>query len=142
MNDLAPGYLSALASQVGALSAFLGGFAATFLGTLLALQVRGRIGSWAIGFAVVSSAAFIVAVVASTALLAVLHPQAPEVVRAGSAGGPRAIMTLCFGVGLYALLASLGVSGWTRSRGTGLTTSLAAGLGVVLVTTMVVGMGG
>jgi len=141
MNELAPAYLSALASQVGALSAFLGGFAATFLGTLLALQVKGRTGSLAIGFAVTSSAAFIVAVVASTALVALLHPQAPAAVQAGSAAGPRAIMSLCFGVGLYALLASLGLSGWTRSRGAGLTTSIAAGLGVVLVTSMLVGMG-
>lgn len=42
MPELSPAYLSDLATQIGALSAFLGGFAATFLGTLLALGLKGR----------------------------------------------------------------------------------------------------
>lgn len=141
MEALAPAYLSDIAIQIGALSAFLGGFAATFLGTLLALGLKGRTASVAIGFAVVSSVAFIAAVVASTALVALLHPDAPKAVASVSSAGPRALMTLAFLLGLYALLVSLGISGWTRSRGTGLTTSVAAGLGLVLVTTMLVGIG-
>jgi hypothetical protein len=52
MEPLSPVYLSAIAAQTGGLSAFLGGFAATFLGTLLALNVKGRTGSLAIGFSV------------------------------------------------------------------------------------------
>lgn len=141
MPELAAGYLSDIATQVGALSAFLGGFAATFLGTLLALGLKGRMAGVAIGFASVSAVAFIAAVVASTALVALLHPEAPAVVGSVSSAGPRALMSLAFLVGLYTLLVSLGLSGWTRSRGTGLTTSIAAGLGVVLVTTMLVGIG-
>ncbi len=141
MPELAAGYLSDIATQVGALSAFLGGFAATFLGTLLALGLKGRMASVAIGFASVSAVAFIAAVVASTALVALLHPEAPTAVGDVSSAGPRALMSLAFLVGLYTLLVSLGLSGWTRSRGTGLTTSIAAGLGIVLVTTMLVGIG-
>ncbi len=141
MPDLSPAYLSDIATQVGSLSAFLGGFAATFLGTLLALGLKGRMASVAIGFSVVSAVSFIAAVVASTALVALLHPEAPAAVGGVSSAGPRALMTLAFLVGLYALLVSLAFSGWTRSRGTGLTTSIAAGLGIVLVTTMLVGIG-
>jgi hypothetical protein len=141
MNDLSPVYLAALASQIGSLSAFLGGFAATFLGTLLALSVRGRTASMSIGFAVTSSVAFIVSVVASTALVAILHPNAPQAAQAVSSSGARTILTLSFLFGLYSLLVSLGLSGWSRSRGTGLTTSVAAGFGVILVTWMVVGVG-
>lgn len=140
MEKLVPGYLSAIAIQVGGLSAFLGGFAATFLGTLLALGGRGRTASLSIGFAVSSSVAFIVAVVASTGLVAVLHPQAPQAL-ASSPVGARAVMVLGFLVGLYTLLLSLALSGWSRSRGTGLTTSVAAGLGMILVSWMVVGVG-
>jgi cytochrome b561 len=141
MNALSPVYLSAIAAQVGGLSAFLGGFAATFLGTLLALGGRGRATSVAIGFAVSSSVAFIVAVVSSTALVAVLHPQAPPAVAGTSMEGARAIMAMAFILGLYALLISLALSGWSRSKATGLTTSIAAGLGVILVTLMMVGIG-
>lgn len=141
MEALAPAYLSALASQLGSLSAFLGGFAATFLGTLLALGGRGRTASLAIGFAAASSAAFIVCVVASTALVSVLHPLAPATARAASPDAARTILTLSFVLGLYALLASLGLSGWSRSKGTGWTTSLAAGVGAALATVLVLTMG-
>lgn len=140
MEQLSPAYLSAIAVQTGGLSAFLGGFAATFLGTLLALRVKGRTASVAIGFAVTSSVAFIVAVVGSTATVAALHPEGPARQMA-SAGFAQVVMSLGFVLGLYALLISLGVSGWLRSRGTGWTTSLAAGLGVLLVTGMVVSVG-
>jgi hypothetical protein len=139
MQPLSPAYLSDIAAQTGGLSAFLGGFAATFLGTLLALGVKGRTASAAIGFAVTSAVAFIVAVVGSTATVAALHPEGPG--RMASAGFAQVVMSLGFVIGLYALLISLGVSGWTRSRGTGWTTSIAAGLGVILVTGMVVSVG-
>jgi hypothetical protein len=140
MEPLSPVYLSAIATQTGGLSAFLGGFAATFLGTLLALNVRGRTGSLAIGFSVTSSVAFIVAVVGSTATVAALHPDGPAG-RVASAGFAQVVMSLGFALGLYALLISLGLSGWSRSKGTGWTTSIAAGLGVILVTGMVVSVG-
>ncbi|WGM40308.1 hypothetical protein [Caulobacter sp. NIBR1757] len=142
MQSLAPAYLSALATQLGGLSAFLGGFAATFLGTLLALGGRRRRTTGvAIGFAAAASAAFIVCVVASTALVAVLHPEAPQAARAIGTDGARVLLTLSFVLGLYTLLASLGLSGWSRSRSTGLTTSIAAGVGAVLATGLVLAMG-
>jgi hypothetical protein len=141
MPDLSPAYLSALAIQLGSLSAFLGGFAATFLGTLLARRIGGRTASLCIGFAVGSSVAFIVTVVASTALVALLHPEAPSAARATAPGGARLLLTLSFLFGLYSLLASLALSGWGRSRGTGLTTSIAAGIGILLVTMLVANVG-
>ncbi len=131
-----------MAAQVGGLSAFLGGFAAAFLGTLLALGSRGRTASLSIGFAVSSSVAFVVAVVASTGLAAVLHPQAPQAVAASfPLIGARILMVLGFIIGLYALLFSLALSGWSRSRGTGYTTSIAAGIGMALVSWVIVRVG-
>jgi hypothetical protein len=135
--SFAPAYLSAIANQVGGLSAFLGGFAATFLGTLLAINAPGRLATVAIGLSAVSSAAFITAVVGSTAVVAALHPEGPGF-GVAKVGGTQALMTLAFMVGLYALLAALGLSGWLRSRATGLTTSTVAAVGVVLLTGMLV----
>ncbi len=139
METLSPAYLSALAVQIGSLSAFLGGFAATFLGTLLAIRTEGKLASWCIGFAVSSSVAFIVTVVASTALVALLHPDAPSAAGAAATGQARVLLVLSFLLGLYTLLVSLALSGWTRSRGTGLTTSIVAAVGIILVTVMVAG---
>jgi hypothetical protein len=140
MEQLPPAYRSAIAAQIGTLSAFLGGFAATFLGTLLALRAKGRTATWAIGFATASSVAFIIAVVGSTAITAGLPPDAPRV-GAPDLGGTRVAMTLAFAIGLYSILVSLGLSGWSRSRRVGWTTSILAGLGVLVVTSLVIGIG-
>ncbi|RYG87927.1 MAG: hypothetical protein EON59_05970 [Alphaproteobacteria bacterium] len=103
MEALAPAYLPALAVQIGALSAVLGGFATAFLGVLLTLAGHDRLGTIGIGGAVISAVAFIVAVVASTLLVATLHPDAPTIATQVSANTGRALMVLSFFLGLYAL---------------------------------------
>lgn len=138
MEQLSPAYVAALASQLAALSAFLGGFAATFLATLLTLGHQSRLMTVTIALAVTSAVAFIVTVVAATMLTAVHHPAAPAFMSTVATGWPRAIMSLGFSVGTLSLLASLGCSGWTRSRAIGWTTTVAAVIGAVLIMSMTV----
>jgi hypothetical protein len=97
---------------------------------------------WAAGAAAVAAAAFVVAVVAATMLVTELHPGAPAAVaRRGQTGPARLTSVLTFGVGIYALLASLGLSGWARSRRLGLVTSVAAGAAAALVTAVTAAVG-
>jgi len=138
MEPLSPVYISALAAQFASLSAFLGGFAATFLATLLTLGHQGRLMTITIGFAVTSSVSFIVTVVAATMLTAVLHPEAPRFMADATASAPRAIMSLGFALGALSLLASLGCSGWTRSRAIGWITTTAALVGAAFIIGMTV----
>jgi hypothetical protein len=122
-----------ISRQLAFLGAFLGGFAATFLATLLVVDSSRRVADWVIGSAAAAACSFVVAVIASVTLTVVLHPEAPANVSASaSIGAARVIATLGFGVGIYALLASVGLSGWIRSRRTGLGTSAAAAVGLVL----------
>ena len=134
MQELPAKYLSDLASQIGFLSAFLGGFAATMLAMLLALPHKNKAVGASIWLAAAAAVAFIVSVIATTYLFAVLHPDAPANVRHAANGGSRAITFLSFIVGTYALLGCIGVSGWVRSRGTGVVTAILAAVGGVLVT--------
>lgn len=138
MEQLSPVYIAALASQLAALSAFLGGFAATFLATLLTLGHQSRLMTVTIGLAVTSAVAFIVTVVAATMLIAIYHPAAPQFMTVLTTSQPRTIMSLGFTVGSLALLASLGCSGWTRSRAIGWTTTIAAAVGAALILSMTV----
>jgi hypothetical protein len=140
MQQLAPAYLSTLATQIGALSAFLGGFAATYLATFLTAGQRTRPAAAAIVGAAVSAVGFIVAVVGSTMLIAALHPDAPAHA-AHLAGTAQVGMTLSFMLALLALLFSLGASGWTRSRAMGWTTSIAAGVATLIVISFLVQTG-
>ena len=69
MGDaLSPAYLAAWATQIGALSAFMGGFASTILVMLLTHDSRRRAVQWAAGLSALSAVAFIVAAVATTTL--------------------------------------------------------------------------
>src|SRR5438876_12355744 len=63
--------------QTAFLSAFLGGFAATFLGILLQSPNSRRHVGWAAGAAAVASASFILAAISGSLLAIVVHPGAP-----------------------------------------------------------------
>lgn len=132
-------YLASAAQQMGSISAFLGGFSATFLATLLMTTRRSRAAGITIGASAVSAVGFIVSVLASTTLAGGLHPDAPAGFNPPEyLNRVQMIMTLAFGVGSMALLLALGASGWVRSRRLGwLTTSVSlVGLLVVLFLTV------
>ena len=72
----------------------------------------------------------------------VLHPDVPAGVRAGSSlDTARVVCVLGFGLGVVALLVSVGLSGWIRSRRSGIVTSTVAGIGLILVCWAMAGFG-
>lgn len=142
MPSLPSSYLAEVARQVAFLSAFLGGFAATFLATLVVAKSSKRSVGWAIGFSAFAASCFIVAVISSVMLTTTLHPDAPGYVSAGvPVNMARVVSVLGFGLGAYALLGSVGISGWIRSRRLGLVTSIFAGVGAILVSMSIVSVG-
>jgi hypothetical protein len=133
-----PEFIGELARQLASVSAFLGGFAATFLGILLQSQSSRRQVGWAAGAAAVASASFMIAVIAATLLALAVNPAAPE----GFAlpqfiPWARQVLILSFALGIYANLLSLGLSGWIRSRSLGIVTSAAAFVAAAIVWTFV-----
>jgi hypothetical protein len=131
-------FVGEIARQLTSVSAFLGGFAATFLGILLQSQSPRRHVGWAAGAAAVASASFMIAVIAGTLVALVVNPGAPR----GFATPEflpwaRRILTVSFALGIYANLLSLGLSGWIRSRPLGLVTSIAALVSGIVVWTFV-----
>lgn len=140
MQSLPPDYLAEVARQLAFVSAVLGGFAATFLATLLTARPEGRAGAWAIATSALAAVSFIVAVIATTGLAIVLNPHAPaRVIAAAAIGRARLCGTLAFIVGLYALLAAIAASGFLRSRRAGRVTTAIAVLGALLATWAVAG---
>ena len=134
MQNLTSEYLVEIARQMGFLSAFLGGVAATFMSQLLGLSHPGRQRGWAILCAAGSSVAFIVSVVGATSLAIVLDPNAPAM----SLEKGRVLAFLPFLLGIYLLLACIGLAGSLRSRRTGHATVAIAAIGAALVTAAVV----
>jgi hypothetical protein len=138
MKPLNPDFIAEIARQLTSVSAFLGGFAATFLGILLQSNSSRRHVGWAAGAAAVASASFMISVIAGTLVALVVNPSAPQ----GFATPQflpwaRQILFVSFAVGIYSNLLSLGLSGWIRSRALGLVTTIAAFVSAVVVWTFV-----
>ena len=126
------------------LSAFIGGVAATFLATLLMVDPSKRLADWVVGSAALAAGGFIVCVVASVMLTIVLNPDAPNNVNsATSIDTGRIVSMFGFGFGfvfgLIGLLTSIELSGWLRSRKSGITTSSICLISLLLVIWAIVG---
>jgi hypothetical protein len=128
-------FFAEMGRQIAFLSAFLGGFAATFLGILLQSPSSRRHVGWAAGAAAVASASFILAVVSGTILGVISHPGAPpNIPKPSSLWQIHALIFVTFALGIHSVLLSLGLSGWIRSRQLGIVTSVTAFLcGVILL---------
>jgi hypothetical protein len=138
MKPLDGAFIGEIAQQLASVSAFLGGFAATFLGILLQSNSARRHVGWAAGAAAVASASFMIAVIAGTLVALVVNPAAPQGFAAPAfLPWARQILIVSFGLGIYANLLSLGLSGWIRSRALGIVTSAAALVSGAIVWTFV-----
>src|ERR1041385_983980 len=127
-------FLGEAGRQIAFLSAFPGGFAATFLGILLQSPNSRRHVGWAAGAAAVASASFILAVVSGSLIGLVVNPGAPPDLTKPTLLPPlRLLMVITFIVGINSSLLSLGLSGWVRSRPLGIVTSVAAFVSAVIV---------
>lgn len=134
MQTLSNSYLAEISRQLAFLSAFLGGFSATFMATLLVVASSKRVASWVVGSAATAACSFVVAVIAAVMLTIVLHPDVPSNVASdASTGTARIVSTLGFAIGAISLLVSVGLSGWVRSRQTGIATSAVSAISLVLV---------
>jgi len=134
LTTLSNNYILDMSKQIAFLSTFLGGFAATFFATLLGLSSSKRILSWVIGLTVVAACGFIISVVGSISIGLVLHPDAPsDMSSAPFLAAARYASTGGFLVGVFTLLASIGLGGWVRSRNVGIGASLISLTTLVLI---------
>jgi hypothetical protein len=138
MQPVTTEFLAETGRQIAFLSAFLGGFAATFLGILLQSPSSRRHVGWAAGAAAVASASFILAVISGTLFAVVLHPGAPPgIAKPTFLPQVRILILVTLAFGIYSILLSLGLSGWIRSRQLGIVTSVAALISAVIVSLLV-----
>jgi hypothetical protein len=133
VEQLAPAYVSDVSSQIGSLSAFLGGFAATFVGTLLTINRGDRLLTATIALAVTSAVSFIIAVTASTMQVAIHHPEGPSFLASFPDARIRVTMLFAFLTGALTLLGAMGCSGWIRSRQIGWITTSLSGFGAAMI---------
>ncbi|TDF42260.1 hypothetical protein EYS14_05380 [Alteromonadaceae bacterium M269] len=126
MTELNPSYVTAVAEQLSFVSAFLGGISATILFTIVVFTSPKKSVSWIVSASALAACSLLVAVVASWRLTILLHPDLPISVDSNVVKVLWASMLIGYGLGFLSLLASIGLSGWLRSRKTGLITTCIA----------------
>ena len=136
MTEFNPQYVLAVAEQLSFVSAFLGGISATILVTIVVFISPKKSVNWIVSSSALAACSLLVAVVASWRLIIVLHPDLPIPV------DPALVMVLWngmligYGLGFLSLIVSIGLSGWLRSRKSGLITSSIA---LIAVTFFIIG---
>ena len=133
MVQLKPDYLTAIATQLGSVSAFFGGFAATMLALFLTVGGRSRGSLVAAHASAVAAVSFVIGVMASTALIAIAHPDAPPATAVRSTEAIRPLLAISFSIGMISLLAAIAASGWSHSKAMGWTTTIISSVAVLAV---------
>lgn len=132
MVQLDPAYQLALADMMIGICSFMGGFSATIFVTLLTLAKPGIFARIAIGASAFAAVAFIICLNTAVSMSFALHPAAPEMVKDAPLQTLQLTLAASFMLGITAMLASIGVAGWIRSRALGIFTSVIAGVGFLM----------
>ncbi len=97
---------------------------------------------YSLGSSAIAACGFVVAVIAFVMITVVSNPDVPSnIASSSSLVNARVVGFLGFVLGVYALLVSVGISGWIRSRRLGFVTSIVAGVSVVLASWAFSGFG-
>lgn len=134
MNQEAQLAMSAFAAQLGSISAFFGGVAATLLALFVFAKLKSRIAEITFGVVVAAAVAFIVSALAATILSVGLLPGASrDLATPAYLGSVVAIMNIAFLIGIVALLSGIAMIGWLRSRRSGIMTTVLGVIGLLPV---------
>ncbi len=130
-QELKASYVVAVAEQISFVSAFLGGVAATILFTVIIFSSDKRSVALLVATSALAACSLLVSVIAGWRLTIGLHPDLPFT------PDPAKIRILWnsliagYGLGVNSLIASIGLSGWIRSRRSGYITSFIASIAII-----------
>lgn len=131
-------YVTAVAEQLSFVSAFLGGVSATILFSVIIFSSDKRIVAFVVATSTLAACSLLVSVIAGWRLIIGLHPDLPFTPDPAKINLLWNSLIASYGLGVNSLIVSIGLSGWIRSRRTGLVTSLiAAGAIVFFATTSI-----
>ncbi len=128
-------YVVAVAEQISFVSAFLGGVSATILFSVIIFSSDKRIVAFLVATSTLSACSLLVSVIAGWRLIIGLHPDLPFTPDPEKISLLWKLLVASYGLGVNSLIVSIGLSGWIRSRRTGLVTSIIAAFAVFLFAT-------
>ena len=132
MVELPLEYWNKLASQFILISVFLGGFSIAITANLLINESEKRLYNVILRLATTSSSGFLTAVFAMTKIVLATTDGTPLEITQSELNTPRIIGFLGYLVGVLSLLAIIGLSGWAKSKRTGIFTTVISAITFIL----------
>ena len=127
-------YWNTLANQFILICSLLGGFSVTIVANLIASEKNNKVIKLTLRLATISSGCFLIALFAMTQISMVTTPGGPfKNVSESYFLVPRILGLIGFVLGLFALTAILSISGWVKSKKTGLFTTIIGIITLILI---------
>ncbi|WP_321282263.1 hypothetical protein [Marinifilum fragile] len=124
MLELEPEYLNKIANQLIVISSLLSGFSIAVMANILVSNTEKRISNHILKVTTVAAACFLITLFAMTKILLMTTNGFPFKVENADLALPKIIGFIAFILGIIALSVLIALSGWTKSRRTGIFTTI------------------
>jgi hypothetical protein len=132
MLEVSLAYWNKLADQLILISSLLSGFSLAITATFLVAKIEGKVASYILRCATVAAGCFLATIFSMTKVLMMTTEGFPMPFEEQDLMFPRIVAGISFILGIISLSAVISLAGWTKSRRTGIFTT------VVGVTTLVI----
>ena len=133
MLELSFDYWNQLAGHLILTCALLTGFSIAITANLIINSNSNRLHNAILKVSTISSGCFLVAVFALTNILMKTTEGYPFEVTNADLTKPRIIGIMSYMIGVVSLLTVIGMSGWTKSRNTGIFTTVVSAFALILI---------
>ena len=133
MIELQPEYLNKIANQMIVISSLLSGFSIAVLANLLVTKSEEKILNYILKVTTIAAACFLVTVFAMTKIVMMTTEGYPIKVESSDLDLPKLVGFGTFILGIISLSLLIALSGWTKSKRTGIFTTIIGILTLILV---------
>jgi len=133
MLELQPEYLNKIANQLIVISSLLSGFSIAVLANLLVTKSEEKILNYILKITTIAAACFLVTVFAMTKIVMMTTEGYPLAMESGDLNFPRNLGFGTFILGIISLSLLIVLSGWTKSKRTGIFTTTIGILTLIMI---------
>ncbi|MBT8395276.1 MAG: hypothetical protein KJN66_10560 [Bacteroidia bacterium] len=137
MLDLQPEYLNTIANQLILISSLLSGFSIAVMANLLVTKSENKIFNSILKVTTVAAACFLITVFAMTKIVMMTTDGYPLKFVNSDLNFPKIVGFVAFVLGIITLSVMIALSGWTKSKSTGIFTTI---LGVLTLITILLNL--
>ena len=133
MLELEPEYLNKIANQLIVICSLLSGFSIAVMANLLVIKSEDRIMGYILKVTTIAAACFLITLFAMTKLLMMTTEGYPFAVESSDLDLPKIVGFASFIIGIFSLSLLIALSGWTKTRKTGIFTTIVGVITLILL---------